>query len=119
MTNVYTARKIIAPVQNILTNARPDGAGGMAPMEFEWDEAKRLMTIEKHGLDFRDVQKVLLTNHLVLAAKSDAEQRHLAVGLSEGRLVAIVFTLRGENIRLITARRAREYESRAYYARFP
>lgn len=83
-------------------------------MEFEWDEAKRHLVLAKHGLDFRDVGKVLDLPHVVLAAKSELEIRHLAIGLVGDRMVAVVFTIRGDRIRLITARRARDDECRAY-----
>lgn len=83
-------------------------------MEIEWDETKRQLVLAKHGLDFRDVGKILDLPHVLLTARSDAETRLLAVGLVGDRMVAVVFTLRGDRVRLITARRARDNECRAY-----
>lgn len=83
---------------------------------FQWDEAKRLTTIEKHGIDFIDVAEIFLSNHLVLGAKSEIEQRSIAVGMVDGITIAVVFTMRGDTIRIITARRARKDEREHYQA---
>lgn len=85
-------------------------------MEFEWDEAKRLATLEKHGIDFIDAAEILATDYLLLEARSETEQRSLAVGMINGITIAVVFTMRGETIRIITARRARKDEREHYQA---
>jgi uncharacterized protein len=85
-------------------------------MEFEWDEKKRVLVLEKHGVDFDDVAAIFSGLHLISAAKSDFEIREIAIGFVGNKLVAVVFTRRGESLRLITARRARENERRAYRA---
>jgi|GEM_PF-4978154 len=38
---------------------------------FEWNETKRLKTIEKHGIDFLDVITIFDTPHLIIPARSD------------------------------------------------
>ena len=83
---------------------------------FEWDEDKRKLTLEKHGLDFLDAAEVFAEGHLVLTARSDIEQRRIAIGPVNGVAIAVVFTMRGETIRIITARRARRNEREAYDA---
>ncbi len=88
-------------------------------MEFEWDEKKRIATIEKHAIDFRDASAIFLGLHVTIAAHSFFEQREIAVGLLEEKLVAVIYTKRGERFRLITVRRARESERRAYRAVYP
>ncbi len=85
---------------------------------FEWDETKRLATAGKHGIDFLDALKIFKSQHVVLTARSDYELRFIAVGLVNGMEVAVVHTHRGENIRIITARRARRHEKAAYHARY-
>lgn len=85
---------------------------------FEWDEAKRLATLGKHGLDFHRMPEIFDGPHVILAAKSDVEARHMIVGPLDGAMVAVIFTFLGEWIRLITARRARTNEIRAYRARY-
>ena len=86
---------------------------------FEWDEDKRNATIAKHGIDFLDALEVFGSDHLIVPARSEIEQRECAIGVVNGRLVVVFFTRRGEVIRLITARRARKNEREEYYARFP
>lgn len=86
---------------------------------FEWDEAKRRATIEKHGIDFLDAAEILNGPHYVLDGNSQVEIRKIAVGWLDGRHIAVVYTLRGEAIRLITARKARRDERERYQALFP
>jgi uncharacterized DUF497 family protein len=86
-------------------------------LEIEWDEAKRMANVAKHGIDFYDVLEVFASSHLEIEARqTNGETRRLAVGLIAGRLVTIVFTHRGEAIRIISARRARHGERRQYQA---
>ncbi|MGR3462102.1 MAG: BrnT family toxin [Roseovarius sp.] len=83
-------------------------------MNFEWDEGKRLATIRKHRIDFADAVEVLHADPMILPARSDIEERFIAVGLLAGVLVAVIFTMRGNTVRLITARRARKDEQERY-----
>ena len=88
-------------------------------MEFEWDEAKRLRTIARRGIDFLDAAALFDGRDLltVPAPRAD-EERWLSVGALEGRLVAVVWTRRGDRLRIVTARRARDEEKRRYRAAF-
>ncbi|MCA0205796.1 MAG: BrnT family toxin [Proteobacteria bacterium] len=81
---------------------------------FEWDEAKRQATIEKHGFDFVEATEVLIAPHVLLETRSEQEIRQIAIGPLGKDLVAVVFTRRFENFRLITVRKARRRE-REYY----
>lgn len=84
-------------------------------MRFEWDENKRLSNIEKHGVDFRDVRHVFVSNaRLDWASHLGDEPRNLTTAVCHGRLITVVWTWRGETIRIISARRARDGEERAY-----
>ena len=83
---------------------------------YEWDEDKRKLTLEKHGLDFLDAAEVFAEDHLVLRARSEIEQRRIAIGPINGMFIAVVFTIRGDTIRIITGRRARRNEREAYDA---
>ena len=84
---------------------------------FEWDEQKRIATLEKHGLDFIRAVRVFLGDTLVLRSGFDGEERFLAIGDLDGIEVAVIFTMRGQVVRIITARRARLHERTAYHAR--
>jgi uncharacterized DUF497 family protein len=81
---------------------------------FEWDEGKRLATLEKHGIDFIDAAEIFAHPYLRLPGKSDVEQRDIAIGLLGGVYIAVVFTVRDNVIRIITARRARRNEREGY-----
>jgi uncharacterized protein len=83
--------------------------------EFEWDEAKRLATLAIRGLDFHEAKLVFAKGPLVLESARGEELRWIAIGMVEGRYLAVVFTRRGEKIRIITARKARDYEREAYH----
>jgi hypothetical protein len=91
-----------------------------AGMEFEWDEAKRRANLAKHRIDFVDAKEIWRGDVLEIRSSQDhhGEPRHLAYGLARGRIIAVVFTRRGERLRLISARRARHHERQAYQDAF-
>jgi uncharacterized DUF497 family protein len=88
----------------------------MLSNSFEWDETKRFKTIEKHGIDFRDAVLIFDAEHVIIPARSDTEQRFAAVGACNGIIITVFFTMRGDTIRIITARRARDNERQQYQA---
>jgi len=86
---------------------------------FEWDEGKREANLVKHGVDFVDAVEVFadpLRVERVDRRREYAEERRQAVGTVRGQVLFVVYTLRGEVRRLISARRASSNERRAYYA---
>ena len=87
-------------------------------MEFEWDEAKRLSNLDKHGIDFLDVEEVFDGD--IVTVEDDrygySEQRFVTFGVLQGRIVSVTYTDRGDVVRLISIRRATKYEQRTYYA---
>ena len=83
---------------------------------YEWDEAKRKATIEKHQIDFTDMVGLFSSPHLILDARSEVEQRHILVGKLGGSYFSVVYTTRGANRRIITARKARRDEREQYQA---
>lgn len=83
---------------------------------FEWDDDKRLIALNKHGIDFLDAVEIFETDYLCLSGRSDIEIREIAVGYLNGSYLAAVFTMRGEIIRIITVRKARRDEREAYDA---
>ncbi len=85
-------------------------------MNFEWDEVKRRSNIEKHGIDFIRARHVFdgRPRHDVESPRGN-EHRILSVGELNGVIVAVAWTRRGEEIiRIISVRRARREEERAY-----
>lgn len=85
-------------------------------MEFEWDEEKRLVNIDKHGVDFLDVCRLFEEPYLMFQDKRRdyGEVRSLAIGHVSARLMVIVFTKRQETIRIISARKANEREKEKF-----
>ena len=80
-------------------------------MLFEWDENKEKINISKHGLDFstaalvfRDQNRLEWFDEL----HSDYEDRYITIGEINGIAVVlmVVYTERGDAIRLISARKA-------------
>ena len=83
--------------------------------EFEWDPRKRQSNLAKHGLDFADAPRIFTRQPAIVAARQvGSEDRYIAVGLLEGLYVAIIYTERDGLIRVISMRRARRDEQRAY-----
>jgi uncharacterized DUF497 family protein len=60
-------------------------------MEFDWDEAKRLSNLRKHGIDFIDVPAVFEGD--IVTVEDDrfsyGEQQFVTFGLLQGRVVAL------------------------------
>jgi hypothetical protein len=85
-------------------------------MLFEWYEQKRLENLDKHGIDFLDAKEIWQGEVLEVPSEQQehGEQRYIAYGLLEGRIIAVVFTWRGDSRRLISARRARRHERQDY-----
>lgn len=88
-------------------------------VEFEWSEAKRLAVLEARGLDFLDGRR-LFDGRVIVTAPSPrgAEERWISIGELEGKMIAVVWMRRGEAIRIITMRKARDEEKRQYDAVF-
>src|SRR5580704_11251924 len=70
---------------------------------FDWD-AHNEQHLAKHEISRLDVEDVLTGNHILLEYQMEGdEQRWVAVGATRtGRILDIVFALRGEAIRPIT-----------------
>ena len=83
-------------------------------LEFEWDSEKNESNLAKHGLDFEDVSRIFYGSILVRRSNRNNEERWIAIGSLERKLVAVVFTRRAKIIRIISARRARQNEEREY-----
>ena len=86
-------------------------------MEIEWDAKKAASNLRKHGIDFADAALVF-EDDLALTRPdlhSHHEERFVTLGCDpQGRLRVVVYTWRGERLRLITAREATSKERRQY-----
>ena len=86
-------------------------------MRFQYDPKKAATNLKKHGVSFADAEGVFLDPLAIHQTDPDAEgeERFIAIGLgSAGGTLVVIYTLRGEDIRLISARRATRREVRNY-----
>ena len=82
-----------------------------------WDEAKRKSNLMKHGLDFRDASLVYDNpDKCTYMADRGAERRSMDLAMAEvrGRLLALIYTRRGEDVRIISFRPASREERKQY-----
>ena len=83
----------------------------------EYDPEKSATNARKHGVGFEEAATALLDPHALAQedGMAEGEPRWVLLGLSAvGRLLTVVYTLRGDNVRLISARRATKKEERSY-----
>ena len=84
----------------------------------QWDEQKNRLNLHKHHIDFEDAALVFADPERVEIyddLHSSDEDRYIAIGRVYDVLF-VVYTERGEKIRLISARKATEREKKLYYA---
>lgn len=85
-------------------------------MHYEADPAKAASNLAKHGVGFDEAASCLL-DPMALAMQDDGEgePRWVLVGCSErGRVLTVVYTMRGDVPRLISARKATVRERTSY-----
>ena len=86
-------------------------------MEYEWDEVKNEANLVKHGIDFEDA--IGMFSGLVLekvdSRRDYGKTRIIAIGAVDQRELVVVYTVRGQTRRIISARRAGSDERRAYH----
>jgi len=84
-------------------------------MEFEWDERKRAQIIQDRALDFVSVYRFFDGRPAVhQPSPRNKEERWKTTAEIEGAFFTVVWTRRGETIRVISMRRAHEQEIRKY-----
>ena len=88
------------------------------PLNFEWDENKAKSNLAKHAVSFAEATTVFsdpLSLTIPDPAHSQVEDRFIIIGSSyQRKLLVVVHTERGDNIRIISARRATKRERMNY-----
>jgi len=81
-------------------------------MQYEWDETKRQINIEKHAFDFVDMEFFNWEDaHVFEDVRHKYEElRFIAYGYIRARLVVVVYTMRGDAVRVISLRKANKRE---------
>lgn len=85
---------------------------------FEWDRAKASENETKHGVSFAEASTCfadLESLTIYDPEHSEDEERYVLLGMSaRGRLLVVVHSERGDNIRIISARAANRREAAQY-----
>jgi uncharacterized DUF497 family protein len=87
-------------------------------VEFEWDTAKAQTNLRKHKVPFLMACEVFKDSERLERPDRSGyygEERWTVVGRIEQTILFVVFTQRGQRIRLISARRATRNEQRSYW----
>ena len=80
-------------------------------MRFQFDPRKATANFQKHGVSFADALAIHQPDTV-------GEERFIAVGRGSAEpILVVVYTLRGDDIRLISARRATRQEVTTYETR--
>jgi len=85
---------------------------------FEWDDAKAAQNWRDHGVSFEMAREAFADAFAVEwvdAAQDSREERYAMIGMVEARLLFVAYALRGERVRIISARKAEPYERRKYH----
>ncbi|PKQ06859.1 MAG: BrnT family toxin [Alphaproteobacteria bacterium HGW-Alphaproteobacteria-11] len=82
---------------------------------FTWDEVKRRINIEGHGIDFVDILPAFGMPMIRKRSDRNGELRYLVIGDSNGREIAVAYKEEAGNVcRIISARQASRNERAAY-----
>jgi uncharacterized DUF497 family protein len=86
--------------------------------EFEWDDAKASQNLASHGVSFEAAR--LAFNDVFAVVREDrrqdyGEQRFILLGMVQEHLLAVSYTMRGERVRILSARFAEPRERRRYH----
>ena len=86
--------------------------------DFEWDDSKAASNRRRHKITFEQAREVFADPFIiewVEEGQDDHERRFSALGMVENRLLFVAYTMRGDTIRIISARQAEPFERRRYH----
>ncbi len=88
-------------------------------MQLTWDEAKREKTLLERGLDMADVQQMFLGRYVTNPdVRFDyGEDKFVTYGFLNGRLCAVVWTLRSQSRHIISLRKTNDREQSSFKKR--
>jgi len=85
---------------------------------FEWDKYNTEKIFKKHRLVCKEIEEVFSNKPIYIfedEKHSQIEQRYGLFGqTNSGKILSLVFTVRGDKVRVITARSISKKERRAY-----
>jgi hypothetical protein len=87
---------------------------------FEWDEPKAALNLRKHGVSFLAATQVFQdANRFERLEDSEdyGETRWIVIGLAGQTVIVLIYVLRGDNIRVVSARKRDRDEIETYWNR--
>jgi len=86
--------------------------------EFQWDDEKAAQNLDTHGISF-EVARLALDDAFAVERVDRRERygqdRFILLGMVQGRLLAVAYSLRGERVCIISARYAVSRERGRYH----
>ena len=86
--------------------------------KFQWDDRKAASNVVDHNITF-DAARLVFGDPFALDWLDESEDydenRYCIIGMSEGRLLLVAYTMRGNAIRIISARLAEPGDRRRYH----
>ena len=81
-----------------------------------WDPVKAAANLRKHGVDFADAETALSDEGAItIPDRHSDEDRFVSIAMDAlGRILVVVYTWQGDDLRLISARKATRAERRQY-----
>ena len=86
--------------------------------DFEWDDTKAAANRAKHGVSFEQAREAFNDPFAIdfVDDRDDyGEHRLILLGMVENRLLIVAHALRGDKVRMISAREAEPHERRRYH----
>ena len=86
--------------------------------EFEWSDEKAAANLAWHGVSF-EFARLAFSDPFAVGREDRrenyGERRYILLGMTQGQLLHVAYTTRGERIRIISARTAEPRERRRYH----
>ena len=88
----------------------------MVHMDYEWDPKKAVSNFKKHEVSFADAVTVFADDRaLTFGDTQPDEERHITLGMdAQAQVLVVVYTWRGNRIRIISARQSTPSERKQY-----
>jgi uncharacterized protein len=90
----------------------------MVDDEFEWDDAKAATNLARHRVAFALAREVFADPFALDWRDQRAdygEERFATIGIAQARVLYVAYTMRGDRIRIISARGATPHERKRYH----
>ena len=87
-------------------------------MIFEWDIGKSKANAEKHGISFMEAETAFEDFYAIEEFDSEystaEESRFKMLAMANEKILVVIYTMRDENYRIISSRKAEKYERELY-----